>query len=152
MLVRAPQRIVRNWVVDSRHWNRYTPREGDVIVATAPKCGTTWTQRIVTLLIFQSAEPKPILATSPWIDCRFQIPPDVLFPMIEAQTHRRSMKSHLPFDALPLHDNVRYIHVARDGLDACMSFHNHYANFTPMALANLDRIGMEDETIAPGTY
>lgn len=34
--------------------------------------------------------------------------------MIEAQTHRRFLKSHLPMDALPIYDEVRYIHVARD--------------------------------------
>jgi aryl sulfotransferase len=144
---RAPQRIVRDWVHDSRHWDRYTPRAGDVVVATAPKCGTTWTQRIVNMLIFQSAEPRPIMQVSPWIDCRFQIPIDVMIPMLDAQTHRRSMKSHLPFEALPLYDEVRYIHTARDGLDACFSFHNHYLGFTPGALENLDRIGMADETI-----
>jgi len=147
MLSRAPQRIVRDWIVDSRQWEKYKPREGDIVVATAPKCGTTWTQRIVSLLIFQSTAPRPIIATSPWIDCRFQIPIDVAVQMLEAQTHRRAVKSHLPFDALPIYDEMRYIHVARDGRDACMSFHNHYTNFTPRALESMDKIGMEDETI-----
>jgi aryl sulfotransferase len=147
MLVRAPQKIVRDWVHDSRHWDRYVPRTGDVVVATAPKVGTTWTQRIVNLLIFQTPEPKPIIETSPWIDARIQMPVEVAYQIIENQTHRRAVKSHLPFDALPLYDEVFYIHTARDGLDACFSFHNHYTGFTPEALANLDRIGMEDETI-----
>lgn len=147
MLARAPLRVIRDWIVDSRQWDKYEPREGDVVVATAPKCGTTWTQRIVSLLIFQSPAPLPIIATSPWIDCRFQIPIDVAVQMLEAQTHRRAVKSHLPFDALPVYDEMRYIHVARDGRDACMSFHNHYTNFTPMALETLDKIGMEDESI-----
>src|SRR5205085_12375717 len=104
MLSRAALRIVKDRVHDSKHWERYTPRAGDVIVATAPKVGTTWTQRIVSLLIFQSPDPLPIMPTHPWIDCRFQIPIDVMIPMIEAQTHRRAMKSHLPFDALPIYD------------------------------------------------
>lgn len=147
MLVRPPQRIVRDWIVDSRQWEKLTPRDGDIVVATAPKCGTTWAQRIVSLLIFQSTEPRPIMEIFPWIDCRFQIPIDVAVQMLAAQTHRRAVKSHLPFDALPVYDEVRYIHVARDGRDACMSFHNHYSNFTPMALEQFDRIGMEDETI-----
>lgn len=147
MLVREPQRIIRDWVVDSRQWQQFKPRAGDIVVATAPKCGTTWTQRIVSLLIFQSTTPRPIIATSPWIDCRFQIPIHVAVQMLEGQTHRRAVKAHLPFDALPVYDEIRYIHVARDGRDACMSFHNHYTNFTPMALERLDQIGLEDETI-----
>jgi aryl sulfotransferase len=113
-------------------------------VATVPKVGTTWTQRIVSLLIFQSAAPVPIMEVSPWVDCRFQIPIDVMISMLEAQTHRRVMKSHLPFDALPIYDEVKYIHTARGGLDACFSFHNHFLNFTPEAIGSIERIPDED--------
>ncbi len=144
MLSRAPLRTVKDRVRDSRHWDRYTPRPGDVIVATAPKVGTTWTQRIVSLLVFQSAAPVPIMSTHPWVDCRYQMPIDVMIGMLEAQTHRRAMKSHLPFDALPIYDEVKYIHVARGGLDACFSFHNHFVNFTPQAIGGIERIAQLD--------
>jgi aryl sulfotransferase len=147
LLSRAPSKVVRDWVCDSRQWAGYKPREGDVVIATAPKVGTTWTQQIVNLLIFQSTEPRPLWQLSPWIDCRFQIPIEVALPMIEAQQHRRFLKSHLPLDALPIYDEVRYIHVARDGRDACMSFLNHFNSFVPQAWENLDAVGMADETI-----
>ena len=55
---------------------------------------------------------------SPWIDCRFVEPIEDTLARIEAQQHRRFLKSHLPADGLPLFDAVRYIHVARDGRDA----------------------------------
>jgi len=144
MLSRAAQRHVKDRVRDSRHWERYTPRAGDVVVATAPKVGTTWTQYIVSLLIFQSPEPKPIMQISPWLDCRFQMPIDVMIAMIEGQTHRRVLKSHLPFDALPIYDEVKYIHTARGGLDACFSFHNHFVNFTPETVAAISNIEKAD--------
>lgn len=144
MLSRAPLRAVKDHVRDSKHWDRYTPRPGDVVVATAPKVGTTWTQRIVNLLIFQSATPVPIMQAHPWVDCRFQMPIDVMISMLEAQTHRRSMKSHLPFDALPIYDEVKYIHTARDGLDACFSFHNHFLNFTPQFIGSIQGIAQAD--------
>jgi aryl sulfotransferase len=144
MLSRAPLRTVKDHVRDSKHWDRYKPRSGDVVVATAPKVGTTWTQRIVSLLIFQSAAPAPIMQTHPWLDCRFQMPIDAMIAMLEAQTHRRAMKSHLPFDALPIYDEVKYIHTARWGLDACFSVHNHFLNFTPQFVGNIQRIAQED--------
>lgn len=144
MLSRAPLRTVKDRVRDSKHWDRYKPRPGDVVVATMPKAGTTWTQRIVSLLIFQSATPVPIMQIHPWVDCRHQIPIDVMISMLEAQTHRRSMKSHLPFDALPIYDEVKYIHTARGGLDACFSFHNHFLNFTPQAIGGIQRIAEQD--------
>lgn len=147
MLSRAPLKIVRNWVCDSRQWDGYKPREGDIVIATAPKAGTTWTQHIVNLLVFQSPEPRPLFDLSPWIDCRFMMPIEAMLPMIEAQQHRRFLKSHLPLDALPIYDEVRYIHVARAGLDSCMSFLNHFNSFLPEALERLNAIGMADETI-----
>jgi aryl sulfotransferase len=82
-----------------------------------------------------------------WIDCRFTMPIEAMLPIIEAQQHRRFLKSHLPLDALPIYDEVRYIHVARAGLDACMSHLNHLNSFLPEVLERFDAIGMGDETI-----
>jgi aryl sulfotransferase len=137
---------IRNWTTDSRHWNRYVPRAGDVIVCTPPKTGTTWTQRIVSLLIFQSADARPITQTAPWLDARFH-PLDEIVATLERQTHRRSIKTHLPFDAIPVYDEVKYIHVGRDGRDVVMSWHNHCSKYTEETLSGLDAIGVEDETL-----
>ena len=147
MLSREPTRVVRDWACDSRRWSGYKPRAGDVVIATAPKVGTTWMQQIVNLLIFQSPQPRVLGELSPWIDCRFRKPIDEVLSAIEAQTHRRFLKAHLPLDALPIFDEVRYIHVARDGRDACMSFLNHNNSFVPEAYEVFDRIGLADETI-----
>ena len=142
----TPQ-VYRTWMIDSRRWDGYRPRAGDIIVATYPKCGTTWMQQIVSLLIFQSTEPRDIGETAPWIDRRVAPPVEALFAALDAQTHRRFLKSHLPFDGLPSFDAVRYIHVARDGRDACLSYHNQITRFRPEVRAELDRIGIADETL-----
>jgi len=147
MLSRKATRVVCDFTCDSRRWAAYKPREGDVIIATAPKVGTTWMQQIVSLLIFQSPEPRPLAKLSPWIDCRFRGPVERMLESIREQTHRRFLKSHLPLDALPIYDEVKYIHVAREGRDACMSLLNHYSSFSQEALENFDRIGLSDETI-----
>jgi aryl sulfotransferase len=145
VMARPATTVLRTWHMDSRRWAGYRPRAGDVVIATYPKCGTTWMQQIVALLIFQTAEPRPVTVLSPWIDARFTAPIEDMLALIEAQTHRRFLKSHLPFDALPLYDEVRYIHVARDGLDAFMSWHNHSLRYKRRAL--LDAAGLADETI-----
>lgn len=146
VLSRAPTREVRDWHCDSRRWAGYRARDGDVVIGTAPKVGTTWMQRIVSLLIFQTGKVRSLVELSPWVDWRVA-PVEAVLPMIEAQTHRRFLKTHLPLDALPLYDEVRYIHVARDGRDACMSFLNHFNSYQPEALAAYDAAGLADPTI-----
>jgi hypothetical protein len=51
MLVRPALREYRTWTLDSRYWNGYAPRPDEIIIATAPKCGTTWMQQIVSSLV-----------------------------------------------------------------------------------------------------
>jgi aryl sulfotransferase len=148
MLLESPQREYRTWLLDSRRWRHYAPRSDDIVIATYVKCGTTWMQRIVGLLVFQTTEPKPIMEISAWIDRRFLPPIEALVAQIEAQDHRRFLKSHVPLDGLPFFDNVKYIHVARDGRDACMSFHNHCRSYTDQMIDRLNKAGLEDETIA----
>ena len=147
MLIRPALREYQTWALDSRRWGPYVPRPDDVIIATAAKCGTTWTQQIVASLVFQDALPRPIPIVSPWVDSRFRESVAETHARLGAQTHRRFLKSHLPIDGLPFYGDVRYIHTARDGRDALMSMHNHYTGFARAQLETFDRIGLEDPTI-----
>ncbi|MFO1067823.1 MAG: sulfotransferase domain-containing protein [Geminicoccaceae bacterium] len=147
MPVREPTREYRTWTVDSRRWQAYRPRPGDVVIATYPKCGTTWMQRIVGLLLSRDPTPRPVMDIAPWIDRRFGEPLEATMALIEAQTQRRFLKSHLPADGLPIHAGARYIHVARDGRDASLSYHHHLAGLAPEVLARFDAEGLGDPTI-----
>ena len=148
MLVRPAQREYRSWTVDRlRRWSSYLPRAGDVVVATYPKCGTTWMQRIVSLLILQTAEPIPLTTISPWVERRFPDSIELVVETLDKQTHRRAVKTYLPFDGIPIFDEVKYIHVARDGRDACRSYHNHIFGFSEATLAAFDRQGLEVPSI-----
>lgn len=121
----APRRTYRSFFLDSTHWDAYRPRPGDIVISTPPKVGTTWTQRIVSVLVFQSTRlPAPLMETSPWLDCSFA-PLDQALGTLEGQRHRRFIKSHLPMDALPVYPEVLYLVVGRDLRDAAISTHNH---------------------------
>jgi aryl sulfotransferase len=146
-MIRPALHEYRTWTVDSRRWQPYRPRSDDIIIATASKCGTTWMQQIISLLVFQDAAPRSLAAVSPWIDARFRGSLADLYLALSNQRHRRFLKSHLPVDGLPLYDEVRYIHVARDGRDALMSMHNHFLGLSASQLAILDRIGVDDPNI-----
>jgi aryl sulfotransferase len=149
-LQRAPTREVRTAIMDSRRWANFQPRADDIVIATYPKCGTTWTQRIVDLLVFQDSAPRSIMESSVWLDARFFAPVEDDLATLEGQSHRRFIKSHLPFDGLPIYDTLKYIHVARDGRDAFLSWHNHVRGFTPEAKMRVGMAAAQDPDLPVG--
>jgi aryl sulfotransferase len=64
---------------------------------------------------------------SPWLDLRVP-PPAVKLPVVEAQTHRRFIKTHLPVDALVFSPRAKYLYIGRDGRDVVWSMYNHHVN------------------------
>ena len=122
---------------DSTTWNDFPFRDDDIIIATYAKSGTTWLQQIVAQLIFEGATEQNVAEMSPWVD--FLLPPDeVLLPQIEAQTHRRFLKTHLPVDALVFSPKAKYLFIARDGRDVVWSYYNHQLNMTDMLIEGLN--------------
>ena len=83
-------------------------------------------QQIVGQLIFGGDPDLQVNQLSPWVDMRLQ-PKAEKLAMLEAQTHRRFLKTHLPLDALVFSPQARYINVGRDGRDVVWSLHNHHA-------------------------
>jgi aryl sulfotransferase len=112
---------------DSEIWNNFPFRDDDIIIATYAKSGTTWLQQIVAQLIFNGGTEQNVGEISQWVD--FRLPPaEVKLPEIEAQTHRRFLKTHLPVDALVFSPKAKYLFIARDGRDVLWSYYNHHQN------------------------
>ena len=101
---------------DSTIWNDFKFRNDDIVIATYAKSGTTWLQQIISQLIFNGQEDLEVAEMSPWLDLRVP-PPEVKMPALEAQDHRRFIKTHLPVDALVFSPNAKYIYIGRDGRD-----------------------------------
>lgn len=144
-----PERLheYRNHHLDSTRWDRFHVRDDDIIVATAYKAGTTWTQRILAALIL-GPEPdgRGLTEMSPWIDARFMGPIEMMIESVDAQTHRRFVKSHLASDGIRFFAEAKYVVVGRDTRDVFMSLWNHYSAYTDLAYAlfnDADRPGLE---------
>jgi aryl sulfotransferase len=119
-------REFHNHHFDSTIWNDFRFRDDDIVIGTYAKSGTTWVQQIVAQLIFDGAEDVETAEMSPWLDLR--IPPkEIKLPEVEAQTHRRFLKTHLPVDALVFSEQAKYVYIGRDGRDVVWSMHNHLA-------------------------
>lgn len=124
-------RELHNHHMDSTVWNDFAFHDGDVIVATYAKSGTTWTQQIVGQILHHGREDIAIHEISPWLDLRI-MPPEAI-QAVAAQTHRRVIKTHLPLDALVFSPKAKYLYIGRDGRDVAWSLYNHHANFKPEA-------------------
>jgi len=124
-------------VFDSRRWDGFELRPGDIIISTPPKCGTTWTQMICALLIFQEPElTLPLDRLSPWIDMVTR-PRTEVFAELEAQTHRRFIKTHTPLDGIANDPSITYICVGRDPRDVGLSMNRHIDNMNIGAFLEL---------------
>jgi aryl sulfotransferase len=119
-------REIHNHHMKSTVWNDFKFRDDDIIISTYAKSGTTWTQQILSQLIFNGAEDIDVAAASPWLDLRV-MPPEAIAGL-DHLPHRRFVKTHLPVDALVFSPRAKYIYIGRDGRDALWSLYNHHAN------------------------
>ena len=102
-------------------WERFVLRAGDVVITTPPRSGTTWTQAIVLGLIHgQPGMDTEIDRLSRWIDFALGDTNERL-AALDAQTHRRCIKSHTPFDGITYQPKVHYIGVFRHPIDTHIS-------------------------------
>lgn len=122
---------------DSHRWLDFRIRADDIVICTRSKHGTTWMQMICALLVFQTPElPAPLAELSPWLDWTIT-PKDAVFAELEAQRHRRFIKTHTPLDGIPIHSSARYIVVARHPLDAAVSLYHQGSNLLRERIAEL---------------
>ena len=145
----------RNIVHDSARWEGFEFRDGDIIISTPPKCGTTWTQTICALLVFQETEfYDHVDQISPWLDQSLKSKEDV-FSTLGSQTHRRFIKTHTPLDGLPMDARVTYLCVGRDPRDVIVSWDHHMQNLDMMEFINqrAEAVGLDDlaELMADGS-
>lgn len=132
---------------DSGRWLGFPFRAGDIVISTRSKSGTTWMQMICALLIFQTPDlPAPLRELSPWLDWLVN-DRDEVWARLDAQTHRRFIKTHTPLDGIPLHPEVTYIVVARHPLDAAVSLYHQGANLDRKRMRELS--GQPEPTEPP---
>ncbi|MEO7429488.1 MAG: sulfotransferase domain-containing protein, partial [Acidimicrobiales bacterium] len=129
----ASSAVYKNFVWNSERWDGFDFRDDDIVISTPPKCGTTWMQMQCALLLFRTADlPAPLAKLSPWLEMNTR-PLDEVRADLEAQTHRRFIKTHTPLGGVPWEERVTYLHVSRDPRDVAQSWDNHMANL------NMDR-------------
>ncbi|XP_077524215.1 sulfotransferase ssu-1-like [Amblyomma americanum] len=105
----------------------YEPQEDDVIIAGYPKSGTTWMQYIVSSIFTSGNPPKTtldLMLSSPNME------------MMGADAVRKmprpgALKTHIPLHSLKYSTRAKYIYIARNPHDCCVSFYYFINEFTP---------------------
>ncbi|MEC9431877.1 MAG: sulfotransferase domain-containing protein [Pseudomonadota bacterium] len=127
-ILRPATAVYRGEMTVPERWETWTPREGDVLVCTPPKCGTTWTQTMVAMLLAgRPALDARIGEISPWVDSRLGAP-EAVRAALAAQPGRRVVKTHAPADGFPVWEGVTVIAVYRHPLDVFASLLSHVRN------------------------
>lgn len=132
----------------------FTLREDDIVIATFPKCGTTWVQQIVLTLLYEgdASNVKDCFHQAPWIEWVTGFHylgggPDFSGRLMSVQElsewngdtkygpgpGRRVLKTHAPVALAPWKGGVaglrpggaKVIVVVRNPKDACVSYFHH---------------------------
>jgi aryl sulfotransferase len=143
----GPRRRYQGARYDSARWLGFPFRDGDIVISSPSKTGTTWVQMICALLIFGEPQlPAPLGPLSPWLD-HLVAPREEVYALLAAQQHRRFIKTHTPLDGLPLDPRVTYLVTARHPLDMAVSLYHHHANIDKERLRR--RIGQPETPASP---
>ena len=103
----------------------YRAEPGDIILSTYPKCGTTWVQYILYLLL-HGAEP---LSEGESLGDAIPHLEEVGAKAVMQLPRPRVIKTHFTREMTPRHSDARYIVVARNPFDCVVSFYHHTRGF-----------------------
>lgn len=115
----------------------YKPLDGDVFVASYPKCGNTWLQHIVYSIYRDGVSPGNLLefmSATPFLEFMGADATRVM-------PRPGAVKTHLPFNKVPYSDKAKYIYITRNPYDCCVSLYYHMKSFPPQMLED----GMFDQ-------
>ncbi|XP_077524212.1 sulfotransferase 1E1-like [Amblyomma americanum] len=112
----------------------YQPRPDDLFVISYPKSGTSWTQYTVLSILSKGQPPKTLvefLLAAPYLELMGAEAAEKL------ATRPAPMKLHMPFHKVPYSCESKYIYVARNPYDVCVSYYYHLRRLTPKTVSDV---------------
>ncbi|KAH7941140.1 hypothetical protein HPB49_010334 [Dermacentor silvarum] len=103
----------------------YNPKPGDVFIVSFPKSESTWMQQIVYAIYHDGSKPESLrdfMQKSPFLEL-------VGLETVQNMPRPGAIKTHLPFNRVPYSPQAKYIFVARNPYDCCVSFYYHTRAF-----------------------
>ncbi|CAN8009542.1 unnamed protein product, partial [Ixodes pacificus] len=103
----------------------YRPQPDDVFIVSYPKCGATWVRQLLFATFTDGAPPRDI----------FELFRKVPFlessgvEGIENMPRPGAIKTHFTFSKHPYSKDSKYIYIARNPYDCCVSYYYHNKSF-----------------------
>jgi hypothetical protein len=110
----------------------YKPESSEKLTTVYPKCGSTWTQHIICLILNNEIIQK---SDNELIENSFY--DRYAKDSLEISMKPRVLKTHLPFDLMPYNKSAKYLCVLRNPKDTCVSMYYFLKGFRPKAYVNI---------------
>ncbi|KAM4631694.1 sulfotransferase 1C1-like [Discoglossus pictus] len=118
--------IANNW----KQVETFQAKPDDLLIATYPKAGTTWTQEIVDSIMndgdVEKLKRAPTHVRSPFLEISSPPPVPSGVDLLETTPSPRLVKTHLPYELVPKsfwEQNCKVIYVARNAKDNAVSYY-----------------------------
>ena len=104
----------------------YKAASNDIFVCAYPKCGTTWLQNIVWLIVHHGETvSKSLRKCIPMLEfdgCN-------AVEAIDNSKYPRIIKTHFPYEETPQNKDAKYVYITRNPKDALVSYYYHVKGF-----------------------
>ncbi|KAH6928259.1 hypothetical protein HPB50_013303 [Hyalomma asiaticum] len=98
----------------------YMPKDGDIVMVSYVKVGNNWLEQIIQLILYRGESATGTLD----YHMRTPYPELVGTAWLEQMPSPRFMKTHFDYSRQPINPKARYVYLARNPLDVCVSFYH----------------------------